>query len=391
MLDGTLPAEELAERSPPRSRPVHDRAVGWQCIVACAWTLRSRARARAARGEAAALAALADGDAHAFLFHGPRGVGKTTPRPRSRARCSATSGASQQRAHPDLRVVEPLGEMIRIDEIRELHHDLHLRPFEGDRRVYLVLDAHLLNDDAADALLKDLEEPPDYATIVLVADELGPMPETIRSRCQLVPFRRLSERAVREWLAGHAGELGEAEATALARVAAGRLDRARRLLDPAARERRAALIGCARGPYLEPAFDAGRGRAGRCSRRPPVGAAAKEREEATVETLDLTPRDAEQRVKRAQRGAERDELLAQLEELAAWYRDLVVVAAGAESAVVHADRIDDLRSDAGLGLGRGAERAAALVREQWRAAEEFNVNATLAFEALFVRLHRALA
>ena len=88
--------------------------------------------------------------------------------------------------------------MIRIDAIRELHHDLHMRPFEADRRVYLLLGAHLLNDDAADALLKDLEEPPLYATIVLVADELGPIPETIRSRCQLVPFRRLSERAVRD-------------------------------------------------------------------------------------------------------------------------------------------------------------------------------------------------
>jgi hypothetical protein len=105
------------------------------------------------------------------------------------------------RTHADLVVVEPLGEMIRIDRIRALHHDLHMRPFEGDRRVYLVLDAHLLGDEAADALLKDLEEPPAYASIVLVANELGPLPETIRSRCQLVPFRRLSDEAVRAWIA----------------------------------------------------------------------------------------------------------------------------------------------------------------------------------------------
>ena len=55
-----------------------------------------------------------------------------------------------------------------------------------------------MNEDAADALLKDLEEPPPYAVMVLIADDLGSLPETIRSRCQLVPFRRLSERAVRE-------------------------------------------------------------------------------------------------------------------------------------------------------------------------------------------------
>ena len=154
-------------------------------------------------------AALAGGDAHAFLFHGPPGVGKTEA---AFAFAGARLGDARRvgdRTHPDLRIVEPLGDMIRIDVIRELHHDLHLRPFEADCRVYLLLSAHLLNDDAADALLKDLEEPPLYATIVLVADELGPIPETIRSRCQLVPFRRLSERAVRDWLAVHAPDLGE--------------------------------------------------------------------------------------------------------------------------------------------------------------------------------------
>ena len=99
--------------------------------------------------------------------------------------------------------------MIRIDEIRALRRDLHMRPFEADRRVYLIFSADLMNDDAADALLKDLEEPPPYAVIVLVADNLGPIAETIRSRCQLVPFRRLSERAVRDAVEARTPELDE--------------------------------------------------------------------------------------------------------------------------------------------------------------------------------------
>jgi DNA polymerase-3 subunit delta' len=337
------------------------------------------------------LASLGDGDAHAYLFHGPAGVGKTTA---AFAFAGAQLGDARrvgERTHPDLRVVEPLGDMIRIDAIRELHHDLHLRPFEADRRVYLLLAAHLLNDDAADALLKDLEEPPLYATIVLVADELGPIPETIRSRCQLVPFRRLSERAVRTWLMEHAPDLEEVESTAIARVAGGRLDRARRLIDPAVRERRAAIITAARGPYLDPTFQPASASRALLDAVDLSGSKVKEREEEVVEGLDLTPRDAEQRIKRVQRGAEREELLAQLEELAAWYRDLVVVASGAESTVTHADRLDDLRADVALELGRGPERAAALVRQSWRSAEEFNVNTSLWLDALFVQLRRAFA
>ena len=93
-----------------------------------------------------------------------------------------------------------------------------MRPFEAVRRVYLVFGADTMNEDAADALLKDLEEPPSYAVIVLVADDLGPLPETIRSRCQLVPFRRLSERAVRDAVDARAPDLPDEEVTPRSRV-----------------------------------------------------------------------------------------------------------------------------------------------------------------------------
>ena len=152
-------------------------------------------------------------------------------------------------------MLEPLGDQIRIDDVRELRRDLHMRPFEADRRVYLVFGADTMNEDAADALLKDLEEPPPYAVIVLVAEDLGPLPDTIRSRCQLVPFRRLSEKAVRDAIRERAPELADTEVTTLARVAGGRLDRADRLLDPAAAERRGAVIGVARSVYGDPGFE----------------------------------------------------------------------------------------------------------------------------------------
>jgi DNA polymerase-3 subunit delta' len=296
----------------------------------------------------------------------------------------------ERRSHPDLYVLEPLGDQIRIDAVREMRRDLHMRPFEAQRRVYLVFGAHLLNDEAADALLKDLEEPPEYAVIVLVADEVGPLPETIRSRCQAIPFRRLSERAVRAEVLARAPRLSEQEATSIARVASGRLDRAERLLDPASAKRRSALLETARSVYA-PEFDAAAAARKLVEASRERAAEAKEREEAALEGLDLTAREAEQRVKRAGRGAEREELLASLEELASWYRDLVAAAAGAEKALVHVDRAEELQEDGTLERLEGAERAAELVRETWRRFEEFQLSPALALEALFVQLRRAFS
>jgi DNA polymerase-3 subunit delta' len=334
--------------------------------------------------------ALAEGPAHAYLLYGPPGVGKRALALLFAAELLGDHARVERRTHPDLYVLEPVGDQIRIDDIRLLRRDLHMRPYEASRRVYLVFDADTMNEDAADALLKDLEEPPSYAVIVLVASDLGPLPETIRSRCQLVPFRRLSEVAVREAIAERAPSLSADEATTLARVASGRLDRAERLLDPAAARRREALIGVARAVYLEPSFDAGDGAQELLAGIAERGDEAKEQAEAAVAVLELTGREAEQRVRRAQRGAERDELLAVLEELEWWYRDLVVLAAGAEAAVVHVDRLDELRADATRERLQAAEWACGLIRAAWRDAEELQLSVGLALEALLVRLRREL-
>jgi DNA polymerase-3 subunit delta' len=226
--------------------------------------------------------------------------------------------------------------------------------------------------------------------LVLVADDLGPIPETIRSRCQLVPFRRLSERAVREVADARAPELDDERRLAYARAAAGRLDRLERLLDPKAAARRDVLLEQARGVYRDPSFEPAQAAAAllECARE--RGAEARDVEEVKVQGFDLPAREAEQRVRRAARGAERDELLAQLEELAAWYRDLVVVAVGAREVAVHVDRLGELEEDATRERLLGAERAAEAVRETWRALEEFNLAPQLALEALFIRLTQEL-
>ena len=336
-------------------------------------------------------AALSEGPAHAYLLHGPPGVGKRPAALLFAAELLGEHVRVERGLHPDLYVLEPLGDQIRIDDIRALRRDLHMRPFEAARRVYVVFGADTMNEDAADALLKDLEEPPDYAVILLVASDLGPLPETIRSRCQLVPFRRLSGRAIRDAIVERAPELTEQQATTLARIAAGRLDRAERLIDPAAAQRREGLLAVARAVYLDPAFDAAAAAGELLDAIAARGAEAKEQEEEKVAGLELPAREAEQRVRRAQRGAEREELLAVLEELESWYRDLVVLAAGAEAAVVHVDRLGDLREDATRERLQAAEVACELVRAAWRDAEELQLSVPLALEALLIRLRRELA
>jgi DNA polymerase-3 subunit delta' len=336
-------------------------------------------------------AALAEGPAHAYLFHGPPGVGKRRAALGFAGALLGDARRAASRAHPDLYVLEPLGDQIRIDAIRELRRDLHMRPFEADRRVYLVFGAHTLNDEAADALLKDLEEPPPYAVAVLVADDLGPLPETILSRCQLVPFRRLADATVRDEIASRAPQLSDEEATALARVARGRLDRVDRLLDPQAARRREAVLEVARSVYRDPGFEPRDGADVLMGIAAERADDAKERAQAENEELDLTSREKEQRTRRAMRGAEREEVLLCLEELEAWYRDLVVVAAGAESAAAHVDRLEELREDATVERLAGAEAAAEAVRETWRLFEELQLQPGLAVEALFVRLRDELA
>ena len=187
--------------------------------------------------------------------------------------------------------------MIRIDAIRELRRDLHMRPFEADRRVYLVFRAHLLNEDAADALLKDLEEPPPYAVIVLVADDLGPIPETLRSRCQLVPFSPARPSgAIRELVDARAPRARRRRARG-ARARRGRPARPARAgaRPEVGRAPRAAdRAGARRLP--RPGVRAGRrGRAALVAARADRAAEARDGEEARIAGLELTAREPSSR------------------------------------------------------------------------------------------------
>ena len=141
--------------------------------------------------------------AHAYLFCGPRGTGKTST---ARILAKAVNCLSPQEGEPDnacricvsitegraLDLIEIDAASNRgIDDIRSLREKVHFTPNEARYKVYIVDEAHMLTEQAFNALLKTLEEPPDHALFVLATTEVHKVPLTIVSRCQRFDFRRI--------------------------------------------------------------------------------------------------------------------------------------------------------------------------------------------------------
>jgi DNA polymerase-3 subunit delta' len=333
-------------------------------------------------------AALAD-PGHAYLLAGPPGSAKRRYAEHFAAallhsRLERITGGT----HPDLFRLEPEGTGILIDQARALRRDLHMRPFEAERRVYLVLDAHLLRDESANALLKSLEEPPAYGVFVLVSDSAERLLPTIISRVQRVGFRRFTTAEL-------ASVTGDPVA---ARAAIGDLGRAEQLAgDEDAAARRRSYLQLARGALTDPGFDptaaaaevtAAAGRAGKAA-----GQALTASQQALLATIDdpkerrAIEKRTEERAKRAARRAELDELREALDTVAWWYRDVLAARLGAEGVVVHSDMAGEASEDARNGAPGELAQALAIVAEA-RQSFDFNVSPALAVEALFHRLRR---
>jgi DNA polymerase-3 subunit gamma/tau len=145
---------------------------------------------------------------HAYLFYGPRGTGKTstgrilakavncTGRGKNKPcnRCEMCQAITEGRA---LDVIEIDAASNRgIDEIRELRERVNYAPSQARHKVYIVDEVHMLTKEAANALLKTLEEPPPYVIFILATTEIHKVPATILSRCQRFDFRRISQKDV---------------------------------------------------------------------------------------------------------------------------------------------------------------------------------------------------
>jgi DNA polymerase-3 subunit delta' len=203
---------------------------------------------------------------HAYLFLGPEGVGKATaamllaqtlncerlPEPGDPGHpglqpCGACDSCRRIDAdnHPDVRVLTPQtrsGQNIGVEQARAFRRDAQLRPKTGRRKVYVVPNAELMNEEAANTALKTLEEPNPYVTILLCAPAASNVLPTIQSRCQWVRFGLAAPQVIAEALANSGGVDAET-AGLLARLSGGRPGLARRwATEPAILERRRGVL-----------------------------------------------------------------------------------------------------------------------------------------------------
>src|SRR6516162_6555559 len=153
--------------------------------------------------------------------------------------------------HPDVTIIppDPPQMLVKVDQVRQIIREIYYRPADGQQRVYIFSKADFMKE-AANSLLKILEEPPDFATILLLTDNSSALLPTIRSRCMHLRLSPLAPEAVEKYLAKARPELKPRERALVARLSAGGLGRAQtfdlaRYL--AARQDALALLGPALG------------------------------------------------------------------------------------------------------------------------------------------------
>jgi DNA polymerase III subunit delta' len=382
--------------APPAGK-VFDELAGQEAVVA---QLRS---------------AVAGAMTHAWLFTGPPGSGRSVAARAFAAAllcpfggCGECASCRQVRAgtHADLLLVRPEGLSYGVKQTRELVLRAAGAPSGGRWRVMLFEDADRCTEAAANALLKAIEEPAPRTVWLLCAPSAEDLVTTIRSRCRVMTLRVPPSAAVAQVLAERDG-IDYDKALAAARAAQGHIGRARRLaVDPAAAARREAVLkvpvqSTSLGPALAAAAT--------------LVKTAEDEAKTVTEQLDEPEREAlrqafgegstgkgvakalrgmagamkdlEDRQKSRATRVKRDTLDGALLELAAFYRDVLMVQVGADVELANSDHEADLRR-----LADGSTTSATLRRIQavMRCRERVAVNVAplLAVEELTISLIR---
>jgi len=357
--------------------------------------------------------AVAGGMTHAWLFTGPPGSGRSVAARAFAAAllcenggCGVCPSCRQVRAgtHADLLLVRPEGLSYGVRQTRDLVLRAAGAPASGRWLVVLFEDADRCTEQAANALLKAIEEPAPRTVWLLCAPSAEDLVTTIRSRCRVMTLRVPPSDAVARVLTERDG-IDPDRALAAARAAQGHVGRARRLVtDPAAAARRAAVLKVpVQATSLGPALAAAAA----------LVKTAEDEAKSVTEQLDEPEREALRQafgegstgkgVAKAMRGVagamkdledrqksratrvKRDTLDGALLDLAAFYRDVLMVQYGAEVELANADRLDDLRR---LAAASAPEATLRRIEAVMRCRERLTLNVAplLAVEEMTISL-----
>jgi len=172
---------------------------------------------------------------HSYLFLGNEGIGKKWVALQFAKVLNCLEGVAEKgdacdqcisckkidhHLHPDVLIIEPEGQTLKVNQVRQIQRDLAYRPYEGHRRVCILTAADRMAPNMSNTLLKTLEEPPLHTVIILLATNSRLLLPTIRSRCQPIRFNPLPIPLVSNWLMESKG-LQESEAHLLASLSEG--------------------------------------------------------------------------------------------------------------------------------------------------------------------------
>lgn len=145
---------------------------------------------------------------HSYLFVGIDGIGKTlfAREFAKKILCLNGKGDSCESCikwdsnnHPDFLQIEPENNTIKIEQIRNMQEEISVKPIASNKKVFLIVNSDCMTKEAQNCLLKTLEEPPEYATIILTTSNESKLLNTIKSRCMKIPFQKIEESELEEY------------------------------------------------------------------------------------------------------------------------------------------------------------------------------------------------
>ncbi len=134
---------------------------------------------------------------HSYLFIGTEGIGKKLIAEEFAKMLLAVKDTENS---PDFSIIEPDGNSIKIEQIREFQKKVSEKPIISNKKVYIINDSDKMTVEAQNCLLKTLEEPPEFVTIILIGSNENSFLSTIKSRCMILHFEKISDKQIQKYL-----------------------------------------------------------------------------------------------------------------------------------------------------------------------------------------------